>query len=100
MKLVLVTVTALVATLPYAFGQKACPQTSETPLMGVVRDSTLASIPGATVVLDAAQTATSTADGQFRFACVISGRHTLSVAASGFADAKSSVNAPHVAEIS
>src|SRR3984957_12677353 len=100
MKIALIAACALLVAGPRAFGQKACPRTNETQFIGVVRDSTLASIPGATVTLDAAQTAVSTADGQFRFDCVVAGRHTLSVTASGFSEGTSTVNAPHATQIS
>jgi hypothetical protein len=77
---------------PYVFGQTPCHGTAFT---GVVRDSTLALIPGATLTLDAGQTATSGSDGQFRFPCVIEGRHTLSAAAAGFAKRDLTLTAPH-----
>ena len=100
MKNTLLAVSALMVVLPHAFGQKTCSGANETPLLGVVHDITLAFIPGATVILDATQTVTSASDGQFRFACVGPGRHTLSITASGFSDATDSVNAPHSAPIS
>jgi Carboxypeptidase regulatory-like domain len=89
--------SAIAAVLPHAFAQKPCTGAKDTPLTGVVRDSTLALIPGATVTLDATQNAISASDGQFRFACVGAGRHTLFVKASGFSAETISVNVPHLA---
>ena len=49
---------------------------------------------GATLTLDAGQTATSGSDGQFRFPCVPEGRHTLSATAAGFAKHDLTLTAP------
>jgi hypothetical protein len=89
---------AIAALLPHAFAQKACTGAKDTPLTGVVRDSSLALIPGATVTLDATQSAISASDGQFRIACVAPGRHTLSIKAPGFSDETISINTPHAGQ--
>ncbi len=86
-----IALIAAIATLllPHAFAQKAC-----SPLTGVVRDSTQALVPGATVTLDSRQSAISTSGGEFRFACVTAGRHKLSIKANGFSEETSSLNTP------
>ena len=94
MKIVFVAASAVVVVLPHAFAQKACSGAKDTPLTGVVRDSTLALIPGATITLDVTQSAISMSDGQFRFACVLPGRHTLSVTAPGFSEETVSLKSP------
>ena len=65
------------------------PPCSGATLTGAVHDSTQALIPGATVILDPAQSgqtaATTGADGRFRLPCIPEGPHQLSIAAPGFA---------------
>ncbi|HEX7159207.1 MAG TPA: carboxypeptidase-like regulatory domain-containing protein, partial [Edaphobacter sp.] len=82
--------------LPYAFSQTAC---SGTAITGIVRDSDLALIPGATLTLDSTEVQTSGTDGRFRFSCVTEGRHTLSAAMAGFAKRELSFTAPHTAPL-
>ena len=79
------------------FAETALPQTAchGARLSGVVRDSTRALIPGATVTLDQAQTATSASDGTFVFRCVDAGPHHLSAAAPGFAKRDLPLKSPH-----
>jgi hypothetical protein len=88
----------------HAFAQTAC---RGSALTGVVRDSTLALIPGATITLDGGQTPaqtpaqiqTSAADGTFRFACITPGSHHLSATAQGFAAHDIAVTAPHTGSL-
>ena len=82
-----------------AFAEAPCPKGGETPLAGTVRDSTLALIPGAALVLDGNRTATSGADGRFRFPCVGGGAHHLSANASGFSPNELTVTVPHAGEL-
>ena len=89
MKIAVQIAGALLIALPHAFAQKAC-----APLTGVVRDSTQALVPGATVTLDTGSSAASGSDGQFRFACVAAGRHKLSIKAEGFSAESVSIAAP------
>ncbi len=72
-------------TLPYARAQSPCHGAHDGSLTGTVRDSTLALIPGAAVVLDGAQTQISGSDGRFRFPCVSAGAHHVAAQAEGFA---------------
>jgi hypothetical protein len=81
---------------PYALAQTSC---HGTAVAGIVRDSTLALIPGATLTLDAGQTAISGVDGQFRFPCVAEGRHTLSATAAGFAKHDLTLTAPRTGSL-
>ena len=85
--------------LPYAFAETADPACHGTALTGVVRDSTLALIPGATLSLDGTINQTSASDGSFRFPCVDNGRHHLLAIAPGFADHDLSLTTPHPASI-
>ena len=85
--------------LPYAFAETADPACHGTALTGVVRDSTLALIPGATLSLDGTINQTSASDGSFRFPCVDNGPHHLLVIAPGFADNDLSLTTPHPASI-
>jgi hypothetical protein len=78
--------------LPYAFAQSACKGTTVT---GVVRDTTLALIPDATLTLDGSRNQLSGPDGRFSFPCVDDGPHKISVTAAGFAVRAVSVNSPH-----
>ena len=93
-KIAFAAASVLFVVRPNAFAQKACSGAKDTPLTGVVRDSTLALVPGATVTLDATQSSVSRSDGQFRFACVSPGTHMLSVNAPGFSEETVSVNTP------
>jgi hypothetical protein len=89
MKTPLAVAIAAFLAMPNAFAQKAC-----APLNGIVRDSTQALIPRATITLDAKRSATSSPAGQFSFTCVAPGMHTLSARASGFSSASVTLNAP------
>ena len=80
----------------YAYSQAPC---SGSPLTGTVRDSALALIPGATLVLDGNQRQTSDSAGQFRFPCVARGPHHIATSALGFANHNISVTAPHPAAL-
>jgi hypothetical protein len=82
-------VATVMLLIPDAFAQKAC-----VPLTGVVRDSTQALVPGATVTLDGKQHVVSKSDGEFGFACVAGGKHNLSIKADGFSEESVSLNAP------
>ena len=81
---------------PAAFAEIGC---TGTTLTGVVRDSTLALIPGATVTLDGGEGVTSGADGRFVFPCVANGAHKISAAADGFALSETAATAPHAASL-
>lgn len=65
----------------HAFAETVC---HGTTLTGIVRDSTLALIPGAMITLDGNQNAESGSDGSFRFTCIGDGSHRLSVNVEGF----------------
>jgi hypothetical protein len=82
--------------LPHAFAQAPC---RGTTIAGVVRDSTLALIPGATVALDEGRSATSGSDGKFRFTCVADGSHHLLATAEGFGPQSLSLTTPHNAAV-
>ncbi len=68
-------------------------------LTGVVKDSTQALIPGATLKLDGGVAAASASDGRFRFACVADGTHQLSISAEGFAARTLPVKLPRPAPV-
>jgi hypothetical protein len=86
--------------LPHAYAETADPAACHgTPLAGIVRDTTLALIPGATLTLDGSANQTSGSDGSFRFPCVEAGPHHLSATASGFASRDLSLTAPHPTQI-
>ncbi len=90
-KFVATAATLAACALPHAFAQTACHGTS---LTGVVRDTTRALIPGATLTLDADQSEASGSDGTFVFRCVDPGPHHLSVSAQGFTPRDLSLTAP------
>lgn len=102
----LISLTAFAAlALPHAFAESnvtpadaAC-HGSEAALTGVVRDSTLALIPGATITLDGRDPQTSASDGRFRFACVGAGAHQLVIKAEGFAPQDVAVKLPHTGDL-
>ena len=68
-----------------ALAQVACSEGS--PLTGVVRDTTGASVAEAIVTLEDGSTTQTASDGRFRFACVTSADHRLHIAAESFAPA-------------
>jgi hypothetical protein len=90
----IIAAAACIAALasPYALAQPVC---RGTTLTGVTRDSTLAVIPGTTLLLDGNRTESSGSDGQFRFLCVAGGSHHLSATISGFAKRDLSFSMPH-----
>jgi hypothetical protein len=83
-------------TLPHARAQTACHGTMVT---GIVRDTTLALIPGTTLLLDEAQSETSDSDGRFHFPCVAKGSHRLSATAPGFGKQDFSITTPHASPL-
>jgi len=90
--------------LPHAFAQNAIQTATQTAcrgtsLTGTVRDTTLALVPGATLMLDGTQTEESSSDGHFHFACVTSGPHHLSTTSPGFAKQDLSFTAPHATQL-
>ena len=92
----------LLFAVPSLFSlQRAAAQQPCAAVNGVVHDTTAGLIPGATVVLDGATTATSGQDGRFTFDCVATGIHTLHVDADGFAstDITSKLPSQHALEL-
>ncbi len=110
-KLFATAASLMALTLPHTFTrtafaqaemiQPAMIQTScrGTTVSGVVRDSTLAAIPGASLTLDGIRNETSGSDGHFHFACVGDGPHRLAGSAQGFAAHEMSISTPHTALI-
>ncbi|QHN04832.1 hypothetical protein FTO74_16805 [Granulicella sp. WH15] len=110
-KLFATAASFMALTLPYTFAQTAFAQAEMiqpamiqtschgTTISGIVRDSTLAVIPGASLTLDGARNETSGSDGRFRFACVGDGPHRLAGAAQGFAAHEIALSTPHTALI-
>jgi hypothetical protein len=92
MKTLLAAACFAACALPHVFAQTAC---HGARLSGVVRDSTRALIPGATVTLDQVHAVTSASDGTFVFPCVDAGPHHLSAAAPDFAQRDLSLKSPH-----
>jgi hypothetical protein len=88
---VLASIALVASTIHPAHAQTACPGST---LNGVVRDSTQALIPGASITLDAARTETSGSDGRFRFLCTPAGAHHLSASFDGFAPREIDVKTP------
>ncbi len=82
------------ASAPTAQGQAAC---RGTAVIGTVRDSSLALIPGAKVSLDNQQSVAAGSDGRFRIPCVADGQHSLSVSAEGFAERNVALKSPRPA---
>ena len=91
--------------LPHAFaeGTEVPAETScrgsESALSGVVRDSTLALIPGATLSLDGGTAILSGNDGHFRLPCAGTGSHRLTIKAEGFAPDEIAVKLPHAGDL-
>ncbi|HUZ95189.1 MAG TPA: TonB-dependent receptor [Edaphobacter sp.] len=67
---------------------------SGSKVAGIVRDSTGAIIPGASVTLDGGETTQSGDAGQFHFSCATSGQHDLRVSATSFAAKDIKVHVP------
>jgi hypothetical protein len=84
--------------LSHAFAETEVP-CHGTTISGIVRDSTLALIPGAMVTLDNTQNEESGSDGTFRFTCISDGPHHLTVSVEGFAKRDLSVTTPHAAQL-
>ena len=93
--------SALIATLaPVTFLTAAAgAQTGCTALVGVVRDSTAAAIPGASIQMDSSVPIVGDAAGRFRVPCVSAGNHTLGVSSGGFAPLSVTISAPHASEV-
>ena len=89
---------ACLAALAHPCAQSQAP-CSGAAITGTVRDSTLAGVPGATLVLDGSLSQTSDSAGQFRFPCVARGPHHIFTTAQGFAKHDLSVTAPHSAPL-
>lgn len=102
-KSVLIAVLGCFA-LGNAYAQKINTSTSSqtcsggTTLSGTVRDTTLALVPGAIVVLDGKSQTVSGDDGTYKFTCVTDGTHKLSGTAEGFAKHEISVTTPRKGE--
>jgi Carboxypeptidase regulatory-like domain len=96
MRLLLAVGAGLALAIPHVSAQSVCPGGSVT---GTVRDSTRASIGGASVTLEDGQAQTSGGDGRFVFACVAKGTHTVSVAADGFASEQVAIMVPQSAAV-
>jgi hypothetical protein len=76
----------------------ATPGESVFGIGGVVRDAlTTAAIPDATVTLDGARSATTDAEGRFRFPGLGEGSHTLTAAAPGYTTASKPITVPAAA---
>jgi hypothetical protein len=80
----------------HAFAETVC---HGTTLTGIVRDSTLALIPGAMITLDGNQNAESGSDGSFRFTCIGDGSHRLSVNVEGFEKRDLTLTTPHGGQV-
>ena len=80
----------------HALAETAC---HGTTIAGIVRDSTLALIPGATITLDGSQSEESGSDGTFHFKCIGDGPHHLTISAEGFAKHDLSLTTPHTAQL-
>ena len=91
-RFVVAAATLAALTFSHASAQTAC---RGTAVVGTVRDSTLALIPGATITLDGNQSEESGSDGSFHFVCVAIGSHHLTAAAQGFAAGTLSLSTPH-----
>jgi hypothetical protein len=95
-------VAALAAPAAFAAGTDEIPaetQCQGSILMGVVRDSTLALIPGASLSIDGNRQTTSGADGRFAFNCVAPGPHQLVILADGFAKDQMTATTPRAASL-
>ncbi|SEG15853.1 Carboxypeptidase regulatory-like domain-containing protein [Bryocella elongata] len=93
----MIAAMTLPCVLHSAAAQTAC--ATGAPLAGLVRDTTLAIIPGASVQVDGGKAVTSGSDGRYRFPCVAPGKHTLHVTADSFAVLDMAVTTPRPAEL-
>ena len=110
-KLMTAAAACAALSLPYASGQSAGVQTTGSPMAlatatcrgtavtGTIRDSTLALIPGARVMLDGAPVATAGSDGRFRLPCVADGQHSLTITSDGFANRNLALKTPRSAAV-
>ncbi len=81
-------------------GSPGAAQTCDgSTISGIVRDSTAALIPGASVALDGKATRVSGPDGRFSFPCVAAGKHALTAAFQGFAPYVVQVTTPHAGDL-
>ncbi|WP_213804923.1 TonB-dependent receptor [Granulicella sp. dw_53] len=96
MKLLAAAAGIAALTISHAQAQNAC---RGTTLTGIIRDTTSALIPEATLTLDGTEIEKSGVDGRFRFACVSNGPHHLSTAAPGFAKQDLSLTTPHTSSL-
>jgi hypothetical protein len=67
---------------------------SGSKVTGIVRDSTGAIIPGASITLDGGEPAQSGDGGQFQFSCATTGQHDLRVTAPSFAAKEIKIRVP------
>ena len=88
-----------VASLPGLRAEPICATNQGSALSGTVRDTTMALIPGAVLRLEDGHTTTSGSDGHFRFPCVATGSHRITVVAAGFAAKEIDVDARHSADL-
>ena len=79
--------------------EAVCHGAHQATLTGSVRDSSLALVPGALLMLDGDAAVTSGNDGRFHFACIGSGAHKLTVKAEGFAPMEMDVKLPHAGDV-
>lgn len=91
MPIMFVPTVAMVAAAP----PPACSTAHALTLSGVVHDSDLALIPGATLSVNKGAPTTSGSDGRFRLPCLAPGALPLTVTAEGFAPLTVTVSLPH-----
>ena len=91
--------TALAVSGTVIFSAVSGAQTGCTALVGIVRDSTAAAIPGASIQMDSDAPILGDSAGRFRIACVSAGHHTLHVSFDGFAPLSLPISAPHAADL-
>jgi hypothetical protein len=89
---------ALAASCAFSsFAQTAC--AGGGPLSGLVRDSTGALIPGASIQVDGRGAVTAGSDGRYRLPCVAAGHHTLHVTSDSFAPLEEKITTPRAADL-
>jgi hypothetical protein len=81
----LAAVAMATLVVPHAFAE-ADTVCKGSALTGVVRDSTQALIPGASLKLDGSDVVESGSDGRYHFSCVKNGSHRLAVTMNGFTE--------------
>ena len=87
---------ALANSCAFTLAQAPC---NGTPLSGIVRDTTAAIIPGASIQLDNKASIVSDSTGHFKLPCLTSGRHQLHVTANSFATLDLPLGSPHSGEL-